>query len=243
MRQTITEKILSDHSGKRVKAGDFVIAKVDFCFGQDGTSGIIIDCFEKLGKDDVFDKDRFCMVMDHSAPSPTIGVADSQKRMRDFARDHGIKLYDVDCGISHQVIPECGHITCGDLVLGADSHTCTYGALNVLATGVGSTDVAMVLAGGKSWMKAPETMKVVVRGKAPKGVCAKDIMLYIINEIGAEGASSLALEFTGETIDSMSIESRMCIANMSVETGAVCGLMKADRKTLAWANKSAIREP
>ena len=141
MRQTIAEKILSEHSGGRAKAGDIVIADVDFCFGQDGTSGIIIDSFKRLGVEKVYDKEKFCMVIDHSSPSPNIGVSAIHDKIRSFGRDHEVKVYDIGCGVCHQLVPESGHVTCGDLVIGAESHSCTYGAVNVLSTGVGSTDL------------------------------------------------------------------------------------------------------
>ena len=243
MRQTIAEKILSEHSGKRVKAGDIVIASVDFCFGQDGTSGLIIDSFRRLGVESVFDKNRFCMVIDHSSPSPSIGVSAVHAKMRVFAREQGLPLFDAGSGVCHQVLPETGCVTCGDLVVGADSHTCTYGALNALATGVGSSDLAITLASGKNWFKVPETIKVIVEGELPKGVYSKDVILHIIKNIGASGASYQAIEFYGDTIDSMSMDARFTIANMAVEMGAKSGIMRADRKTLDWAKKHSIREP
>lgn len=243
MRQTIAEKILSEHSGKRVKAGDIVIANVDFCFGQDGTSGLIIDSFRKLGVDNIFDKNKFCMVIDHSSPSPSIGVSAVHAKMRVFAREQGCPLMDVGAGVCHQVIPETGCVTCGDLVIGADSHTCTYGALNALATGVGSTDLAITLASGRNWFKVPETIKVIIDGDLPKGVYAKDVILSVIKNIGAAGASYQVVEFSGDAIDSMSMDARFTVANMAVEMGAKSGIMRADRKTLDWAKKHSIREP
>jgi 3-isopropylmalate/(R)-2-methylmalate dehydratase large subunit len=243
MRQTIAEKILSEHSGKRARAGDIVIASVDFYFGQDGTSGIIIDSFRKLGVDRVFNKERFCMVIDHSAPSPNIGVSTIHDKIRSFGREYGVRVFDVGEGVCHQLVPETGYVTCGDLVLGADSHTCTYGALNVLSTGVGSTDLAITLASGKNWFKVPETTKITANGKLPKGVYSKDAILYMIGDVGADGATYRAVEFYGETIDALSVDARMTISNMAVEMGAKCGLMKADRKTMDWLKKHSAREP
>lgn len=243
MRQTIAEKILSDHSGKRVRSGDVVIANVDFCFSQDGTSGLVIDSFKRLGVDGVFNKDKFCMVMDHTSPSPTIGEAEDHKRMRQFTREHGLKLFDIECGISHQIIPEAGYVTCGDLILGADSHSCTYGAVNAMATGVGATDLAIAMAGGKNWFMVPETIKVVIDGELPKGTYAKDVILHVIKDIGREGAAYKAIEFYGDVIDSLTMDGRFTIANMSVEMGAKCGLMAADKKTLNWAKKYALKDP
>ncbi len=243
MRQTIAEKILSEHSGKRARAGDIVIASVDFCFGQDGTSGIIIDSFRKLGVDHVFNKERFCMVIDHSSPSPNIGVSTIHDKIRGFGREHSVRVFDVGEGVCHQLVPETGYVTCGDLVLGADSHTCTYGALNALSTGVGSTDLAITLASGKNWFKVPETMKITVNGKLPKGVYSKDVILFLIGDTGADGATYRAVEFYGGIIDALSVDARMTISNMAVEMGAKCGLMKADRKTLDWIKKHSAREP
>jgi 3-isopropylmalate/(R)-2-methylmalate dehydratase large subunit len=242
MRQTIAEKILSEHSGGKAKAGDIVIADVDFCFGQDGTSGIIIDSFRKMGVEDVFKKDMFCMVLDHSSPSPNIGVSEIHDKIRTFAKEHGVKVFDVGCGVCHQIVPEMGLVACGDLVLGADSHTCTYGAINVLSTGVGSTDLAITLASGKNWFKVPETIKIVAEGELPKGVFSKDVILHIIGDIGADGATYQSVEFYGKVINALSIDARFTISNMAVEMGAKCGLMRADRKTLDWIKKHSVRE-
>ena len=242
MRQTIAEKILSEHSGKRARAGDIVIANIDFCFGQDGTSGMIIDSFRKLGVDHVFDRERYCMVIDHSAPSPNIGVSTIHNKIRQFGREHGVKVFDIGCGVCHQLVPEAGYVTCGDLVLGADSHTCTYGALNILSTGVGSTDLAIALASGKNWFKVPETIKFIVDGELPKGVYSKDVILHLIGDIGSDGATYCAVEFCGEVIKDLSVDARMTISNMAVEMGAKCGLMRADKKTLDWIKKHSLRE-
>ncbi|MFA6636560.1 MAG: 3-isopropylmalate dehydratase large subunit [Candidatus Omnitrophota bacterium] len=242
MAQTIAEKILSRHSGKKVFAGDVVMADVDFCFGQDGTSGMIIDSFRRMGVDNVFRRDSFCMVIDHSAPSPNIGVSAIHDKIRRFGKEHAVRVFDVGCGVCHQIIPESGFISCGDLVLGADSHTCTYGALNALSTGVGSTDLAVALASGKNWFKVPETVKVVVAGTLPKGVYSKDIILRIIGDVGADWANYRSVEFSGDAITALSIEARMTISNMTVEMGAKCGLMEADKKTTDWIKKHSIRE-
>lgn len=243
MRQTIAEKILSKHCGKTARSGDIVVAHVDFCFGQDGTSGIIIDSFRKIDVDKVHNKDMFCMVMDHSAPSPNIGVSAIHDKIRKFALEYGVKVFDIGCGVCHQIIPEAGYITSGDLVLGADSHTCTYGALNVLSTGVGSTDLAITLASGKNWFRVPETIKIIINGKLPKGVFSKDVILRIIGDIGARGATYKSVEFYGKVIDDLSVEARLTISNMAVEMGAKCGLMRADKKTLEWISDYSIKEP
>jgi 3-isopropylmalate/(R)-2-methylmalate dehydratase large subunit len=243
MRQTIVEKILSERSGKRVKSGEVVIAGVDFCFAQDGTSALVIDSFKGLGVEEIVDKNKFCMVMDHAAPSPSIDVAGVHDKMRSFAKAYGVQLFDAGAGVCHQVFSETGFITCGDLVAGADSHTCTYGALNAMAVGVSSTDLAIILASGKNWFKVPETIKIEVDGDLPKGVYSKDITLMLVKDIGASGASYRSIEFCGETIDSMSMDARFTVANMAVEMGAKCGIMKADKKALDWAKKHCVREP
>lgn len=232
MGKTIAEKILSLHSGKDLSAGDFAVCKVDFTFGQDGTSSIIIDRIKELGAEGL--KTKFCMVIDHSAPSPSEGVSRVHKKMRDFAKGYAAKLFDIGCGVCHQVIPESGEILPGDLVLGADSHTCTYGALGAFATGVGSTDLAIALATGKNWFKVPETIKIIVTGKIPKGIFAKDIILYIIGQIKADGATYKALEFSGPVINKLDMDGRFTICNMAVEMGAKCVFMPTDEKTIKW---------
>lgn len=237
MAQTIAEKILSAHTASPVKAGDFTVCNIDFCFGQDGTSGIIIDRLRELGVDKLFDKRKFCMVIDHNAPSPNLGAAGIGKKMREYALRQGALFYDINCGICHQVIPEKGHILPGSLILGADSHTSTYGALGALATGVGSTDLAVALATGKNWFKVPRTIKIILKGKLPVGVFAKDVILYIIGDMSAGGATYQALEFYGPALDSLDMDGRFTISNMAVELGAKCAFMPVDEKTKSWLKK------
>lgn len=232
MGKTIAEKILSAHAGKELKAGDFAICDIDFTFGQDGTSSIIIDRVREMGLKEL--KTAFCMVIDHSAPSPNEGVSRVHKKMRAFAADYKTRLFDIGCGVCHQVIPESGKVLPGYLVLGADSHTCTYGALGVFSTGVGSTDLAVALATGKNWFKVPETFKIVINGKLPKGVYAKDLIIHIIGKIGAGGATYKAVEFCGPVIDAMDMDGRMTMSNMAVEMGAKAGFMPQDKKTIEW---------
>ena len=243
MGKTIAEKILSNHASRPLKAGDMAICDVDFCFGQDGTSSIIIDSFKKLGVKKVFDKSKFYMIIDHSAPSPNIGVSEIHKKMRTFAKTFDVGMYDIGCGVCHQLIPQKGHVTCGDLVLGADSHTCTYGAINVFSTGVGSTDLAITLASGKNWFRVPETIRVAVKGKLPKCVYSKDVILHIIKDIGANGATYKSVEFYGEAITAMSVDARLTISNMAVEMGAKVGLMEADAKVLKWVKERSAKIP
>lgn len=243
MSKTIAEKILSSHSGKDAKAGDIVIADLDFMMGQDGTSGIIVDSFQKMGAKKIADPSKFAICIDHSAPSPNEGVSAVHKKIRGFAKSQGSILYDIGCGVCHQLLPEQGHVVPGDLVIGADSHTCTYGAINAFSTGVGSTDLAAGIASGKLWFKVPETMKVIFSGKLPKGVYSKDVILYFIGQIGADGATYLALEFYGEVIDALSVDARFTISNMAIECGAKAGLMEADKKVLEWVKKHSKRKP
>ncbi len=237
MGYTIAEKILSQHSRKKVKAGDVAVCNIDFCFSQDGTTELVIDQFSSLGKKRIFNRQKFCIVIDHCAPSPRQAISNIHQKLRKFSREQGVLLFDVGSGICHQVIVEAGLVLPGNLVVGADSHTCTYGALNAFACGLGSTDIAVVLASGKNWFRVPETVKIIVRGKLPRGVTAKDIILYIIGKVGANGCTYMAVEFTGPVIDSLSIEGRLTISNMAVEMGAKCALFAADQKTLRWIRK------
>ena len=230
--QTVAEKILSRHAAKILHAGDFALCKVDFTFGQDGTSSIIIDRIKELGVKKL--KTKFCMVIDHSAPSPSEGVSRVHKKMRDFSQNFQTDIFDIGCGVCHQVIPESGNILPGDLVLGADSHTCTYGALGAFSTGVGSTDLAIALSTGKNWFKVPATIKIIISGHLPSRVFAKDIILYIIGRLKSNGATYKAVEFCGPVIDNMGMDGRFTIANMLVEMGAKAGFMPVDKKTLAW---------
>ncbi|MFA5356128.1 MAG: 3-isopropylmalate dehydratase large subunit [Candidatus Omnitrophota bacterium] len=239
MNGTIAEKILSAHSGRKLSAGDLAICKVDFSFGQDGTSSIIIDRVRDMGLKEL--KTKFCMVIDHSAPSPSEGVSRVHKKMRSFSSEYDAPLYDIGCGVCHQVIPESGEVLPGNLVLGADSHTCTYGALGAFATGVGSTDLAISLAAGKNWFKVPETIKIIVNGRIPKGVSAKDIILHIITDVTASGATYKAIEFSGSAIDKLGMDGRFTICNMVVEMGAKCGFMPQDKKTTSWLKSRGVK--
>ncbi|MBU0671471.1 MAG: 3-isopropylmalate dehydratase large subunit [Candidatus Margulisbacteria bacterium] len=241
--QTISEKILSSHSGKAAKAGDIVVADLDYLIGQDDTSGIAIDSFKKLGAKKVFDPSKIAIIVDHSSPSPNEGVSAIHKKIREFHKETGIKLYDIGCGICHQITPEQGHVVPGDLVIGADSHTCTYGAINVFSTGIGSTDLAAGWASGKLWFKVPETMRVNYNGDLPKGVFSKDLILKLIGDITADGATYLALEIYGQAISDMSVDARFTISNMAIECGAKAGLMEADKKVLDWVKAHSKKKP
>jgi 3-isopropylmalate/(R)-2-methylmalate dehydratase large subunit len=232
MGKTIAEKILSSHADRDLKADDFAICRVDFAFGQDGTSSIIIDRLRELHLKKT--KTRFCMVVDHSVPSPREGISQVHKKMRASCREFGAQFFDIGCGVCHQVIPESGSILPGDLVLGADSHTTTYGAIGVFSTGVGSTDLAITLATGKNWLRVPQTIKIILKGKIPEGVFAKDIILYIISDLKSEGATYKAIEFAGPMIEDLDMDGRFTICNMLVEMGAKCGFMPIDNRTRSW---------
>jgi len=243
MPRTIAEKILSAHAGHDVSAGDIVVANLDFTMGQDGTSMMIIDELQRLGAEKVFDPQRFAMVLDHSAPSPVAGTSRIHAKMRRAAGKYGSVLYEIGEGICHQLVPEHGHVMPGDLVVGADSHTCTYGALNAAATGVGSTDLAAAAYTGKLWFKTPESMRIVCHGALPEGVYSKDLVLHLVGDIGADGATYRSMEFVGDTISGLSLDARLTVCNMAVEMGAKFGVMEADDKTLAWIKGRSSRQP
>ncbi len=240
--KTIAEKILSKKSGTDARAGDIVVAELDLLMGQDGTAPLAVKSFREMGGKKVFDGSKICFVIDHNAPSPVESVSNLHKLMREFAAEQGINLYDVGEGVCHQLMPERGHILPGELAIGADSHTTTYGALNAFSTGVGSTELAAAMITGKTWFKVPETIKIVLHGELPKGVYAKDIILHIIGDLTADGATYMAVEFTGETVQQLSVDARMTLSNMSMEMGAKAGLFEADEKTLEWVKGRAQRE-
>ncbi len=243
MGKTIAEKILSKHSRQDARAGDIVIADIDFCMGQDGTSGVAIDVFNKMNIAKVFDPSKIAMIIDHSSPSPNEGVSAIHKKIREFAIAQKISLYDIGCGVCHQLLPEQGHVTAGDLVIGADSHTCTYGAINAFSTGVGSTDFAAVMASGKLWFKVPQSVRYVFKNKLPKGSFSKDLILYLIGRTGADGATYLSAEFTGDAVDALSVDERFTISNMAIEFGAKAGIMRADKKVMEYVKKHSKKIP
>lgn len=234
MGGTISEKIFSNHAGREVRAGELVVVEVDFMMGQDGTSPLAIKAFREIGGEKVLDPSRVAMVIDHSAPSPLEGVSNLHAMMRSFAAEQGIGLYDVGWGVCHCLLPEQGHVAPGDIVIGADSHTTTYGAINAFSTGVGSTDLAAAMLTGKLWFKVPSTLRLELRGKLATGVYSKDVALFLAGRLTADGATYLAVEYGGEVIESLSVEARFTISNLAVEMGAKAGLMEADSKTLRW---------
>jgi 3-isopropylmalate/(R)-2-methylmalate dehydratase large subunit len=242
MGKTIAEKIFSKKSGQDVHGKDLVLANVDFCMGQDGTSSIIIDSFREMGAKKVFNPKKVAFVIDHSSPSPNLGVSAIHKKMRDFANEHGIMLYDIGCGVCHQLLPEKGHVVPGDLVIGADSHTCSYGAINVFSAGMGSTDVAVGIISGKNWFRVPESVKFIFKNQLKKGVYSKDMALFIARHAGADGLTYMAAEYTGPAIDKLSVEARFTICNMAIEIGAKAGIMEADAKAVKWVQNRANKK-
>lgn len=230
MGQTLVEKIISLHADKKVKAGELVISRVDVTAVQDGTGPLTVQEFKKLGKEKLFNPERTILFIDHASPSPRKELSNTHTVLRDFSKDYGAILSDIGAGVCHQRLVE-SFVNPGEILIGADSHTCTSGALGAFATGMGSTDVAVGMALGKTWLKVPSTYKIIVNGKFKEGITSKDLMLHLIGMIGADGATYKALEFTGETIDNMSMSERFTLANMAVEAGAKCGLFIADEKT------------
>lgn len=243
MGKTIAEKILGAHSNQEVSANDIVVADLDFAMGQDGTSPLAIQAFRDMNGIKVFDPKKVAMIIDHSAPSPLEGVSGLHTIMREFSKEQGLTFYDIGEGVCHQLMPEKGNVVCGDLIVGADSHTCSYGALNAFSTGVGSTDLAAAMISGKLWFKVPETFKFILNGQLPPGVFGKDLILYLIGQVTADGATYMAAEYTGEAVRALSVEGRLTMANMAIEMGAKAGLMEADEKTLAWVRAHSQREP
>lgn len=230
MGQTLAEKIISEHTGYSVKAGELCIAKVDVCAVQDGTGPLTVQEFKKLGKDKLANAKRTILFIDHASPSPRKELSNSHMVLREFSKEYGAVLSEGGCGVCHQRLIEDFVNPC-EILIGADSHTCTSGALSAFATGMGSTDIAVAMALGKTWMKVPSSYKVKVEGKFSKGVYAKDLILHLIGLIGADGATYKALEFTGSTIENMTMADRFTLANMAVEAGAKAGLFATDQKT------------
>jgi 3-isopropylmalate/(R)-2-methylmalate dehydratase large subunit len=240
----IAEKILAAHSGKKqVAPGEFINPKVDMVLSNDITAPIAIREFKRIGVKRVFDPEKIVMVADHFVPNKDILSAEQAKEMREFCREQGIKFFDVgEMGIEHALLPEQGYVLPGELVIGADSHTCTYGAVGAFSTGMGSTDIAAAMATGDIWMKVPPTIKFVYHGRLGKWVGGKDLILYTIGQIGVDGALYAAMEFTGEAIDALSMDGRFTMANMAIEAGGKAGLFKVDEKTLLYIKSRAKRK-
>lgn len=244
MAMTITEKILAAHAGKEgVEPGELISAQVDMVLGNDITSPVAIREFEKIGVDQIFDPERIALVPDHFTPNKDIKSAEQAKMMRQFAKKYGVVHYFEigEMGVEHCLLPEKGLVGPGDLVIGADSHTCTYGALGAFSTGIGSTDMAAAMATGKVWLKVPESIRFIYRGRLPKWVGGKDLILYTIGQIGVDGALYQAMEFTGEAVAGLSMDGRFTMANMAIEAGGKNGIFAVDEKTLDYVQGRAVR--
>ena len=242
MSMTMTQKILAAHAGlESVTAGQLILVDVDRVLGNDITSPVAIREFERIGAKEVYDKEKVTMVMDHFAPNKDIKAAVQCKMCREFCSEYEVvNFYDVGrMGIEHALLPEKGLVVPGDVVIGADSHTCTYGALGAFSTGVGSTDMACGMATGKAWFKVPSAIKFVLTGKLNKYVSGKDVILHIIGKIGVDGALYKSMEFTGEGVKSLTIYDRLTISNMAIEAGAKNGIFEVDEETLAYVNGRA----
>jgi 3-isopropylmalate/(R)-2-methylmalate dehydratase large subunit len=242
MSMTITEKIFSEHVGRDVYAGEVVISPIDFAFSHDGNRPQPSETFAELGGDRVFDSSKVAMFLDHAPNVHTTAVAEMHQRMRRFATDQNIAIYPAGRGISHQVLPEEGYAVPGRVIVGSDSHTCTAGALNLLSTGVGSTDLAVAMMLGKLWFKVPETIRFMVEGSLRPGVYSKDLILHMIGMVGADGATYRAVEFLGSGIRELSMDARMTVTNMAVEMGAKFGIMEADEVTRSWLEQRKLHD-
>lgn len=242
MGETIAEKILRDKVGKRVTPGEIVTAKVDVVLANDITAPLAIERFEEIGSKEVYDPQRVVFVLDHFVPSRDMGSAAACKALRDFAERHKLRhFFDVVKGIEHALLPEEGLVLPQDLVVGGDSHTCTYGALGALAVGVGSTDVAAAMATGEVWLRVPDSMKVIYRNDLVGWTSAKDLILYTIGDIGVYGALYRVMEFSGEAVKNLSMDGRFTVCNMAVEAGAKTGIMEPDQRTLDYLEDRARR--
>ena len=245
MGMTMTQKILAAHAGKeRVRAGELISAKLDMVLGNDITSPVAINEFYKYGFEQVFDKEKISLVMDHFTPNKDIKAATQAKQCRDFAAKMGIvNYYDVgQMGVEHALLPEKGLVAPGELVIGADSHTCTYGALGAFSTGVGSTDMAAGMAQGVAWFKVPAAIKFNLKGKLTGYASGKDVILHIIGMIGVDGALYKSMEFSGEGLSSLSMDDRLCMANMAIEAGAKNGIFQVDDVVLDYVKDKVHRD-
>ncbi|HBF39906.1 MAG TPA: 3-isopropylmalate dehydratase large subunit, partial [Firmicutes bacterium] len=245
MSMTMTEKILAAHAGKNAVApGELIDVSLDLVLGNDITAPVAFKEFAKIGVDKVFDCHKIALVPDHFTPNKDIKSAEQAKMMRDFAHHYGITNYfEVGAmGIEHCLLPEQGLVIPGDLVIGADSHTCTYGALGAFSTGVGSTDMAAGMATGKAWLKVPESIRFIFSGKLPRWIGGKDLILFTIGQIGVDGSLYQAMEFTGEAITALSMEGRFTMANMAIEAGGKNGIFAVDDKTIEYVKGRTTRK-
>ena len=236
---TMSEKILAKASGNdEVEAGDIIIANIDVAMTHDLTGPLSVQSFEKIGAEKVWDSTKIVIPFDHQVPADSIDSANNHILMREFVKKQNIKhFYDVNAGVCHQILPELGHVVPGEVIVGADSHTCTHGALGAFATGIGSTDMAMVFAEGNLWFKVPETNRFNITGELNRNVYAKDVILHIIGEMGADGSTYKACEFAGDAVSDMSVSDRMVLCNMAIEMGGKTGLVEPDKKTIEYVEK------
>lgn len=246
MGMTMTQKILAAHAGlDKVEAGQLISAKLDLVLGNDITTPVAVNEFHKAGFDKIFDKDKVAIVLDHFVPNKDIKAAEQSKQCREFACQHCVShFYDVGkMGIEHALLPEQGVVTAGDCIIGADSHTCTYGALGAFSTGVGSTDMAAGMATGTAWFKVPSALRFELKGKLRPECSGKDVILSIIGQIGVDGALYKSMEFTGEGVAALSMDDRLCICNMAIEAGAKNGIFPVDNVTMAYLEGRSERTP
>ncbi len=246
MGMTMTQKILAAHAGlSSVVPGQLINAKLDIVLGNDITTPVAVNEFRKAGFDKVFDKDRIAIVLDHFVPNKDIKAAEQSKQCREFACEHCVShFYDVGkMGIEHALLPEQGVVCAGDCIIGADSHTCTYGALGAFSTGVGSTDMAAGMATGMAWFKVPSAIKFNFTGTLPKNCSGKDVILTIIGKIGVDGALYKSMEFTGEGVKNLTMDDRLCICNMAIEAGAKNGIFTVDERTMEYMKNRCERTP
>lgn len=244
MGMTMTQKILADHAGvKEVHAGELIEANVDIVMANDITGPMALPIFKKMA-DKVFDKDKVVLVPDHFTPNKDIKSAENSKAIREFSREQGLThhMEQGKCGVEHAILPESGIVVAGDAVIGADSHTCTYGAIGAFSTGVGTTDIATGMATGQLWFKVPSAIKFNLHGKLPKYVSGKDVILHIIGRIGVDGALYKSMEFTGEDVKELSMADRFTICNMAIEAGAKNGIFPVDEAAIEYLDKHAKRE-
>lgn len=244
MGMTMTQKILADHAGvKEVHAGELIEANVDIVMANDITGPMALPIFKKMA-DKVFDKDKVVLVPDHFTPNKDIKSAENSKAIREFSREQGLThhMEQGKCGVEHAILPESGIVVAGDAVIGADSHTCTYGAIGAFSTGVGTTDIATGIATGQLWFKVPSAIKFNLHGKLPKYVSGKDVILHIIGRIGVDGALYKSMEFTGEGVKELSMADRFTICNMAIEAGAKNGIFPVDEAAIEYLDKHAKRE-
>lgn len=241
MGKTMAEKIFEKKAGKPVRPGDIVVVPVDWAMGQDGTTPLAIQSFEEMNGKTVFCPERIVFVIDHNAPSPLESVSRLHDLMRSFAQRFGIRVFEVGEGVCHELMMSRGLVVPGDLVVGADSHTCTYGAIGAFSTGIGSTELAVVMMTGKLWFKVPESLCIRLSGELSPGVFAKDVILHIAALLGADGATYQAIEFHGPVVECLSVEERATLTNMAVEVGAKAGMVPPDEKTIRWVRERTDR--